>query len=77
MLAVAGIPAHNERDFEFAKKYGLELRQSIAPFFKYEKDKVRKDKKTVRRNNVIGVLLNKKNDKVFVLDWENLNGKAL
>ena len=23
------VPAHDERDFEFAKKYGLEVKQSI------------------------------------------------
>lgn len=29
--AVMMVPAHDERDFEFAKKYGLEARQVIAP----------------------------------------------
>ncbi|CAG0972464.1 leucyl-tRNA synthetase [Methylophilaceae bacterium] len=28
--AVMAVPAHDERDFEFAKKYGLPIRQSIA-----------------------------------------------
>ncbi len=29
--AVMAVPAHDERDFEFANKYGIEIRQSIAP----------------------------------------------
>jgi leucyl-tRNA synthetase len=28
--AIMSVPAHDERDFEFAKKYGLEIRQVIA-----------------------------------------------
>lgn len=29
--AIMAVPAHDERDFEFAKKYGLNIRQSISP----------------------------------------------
>ena len=29
--AVMSVPAHDQRDFEFAKKYGLEINQVIAP----------------------------------------------
>ena len=29
--AVMGVPAHDERDFEFAKKYGLNIRVVISP----------------------------------------------
>ncbi|NCO31279.1 hypothetical protein GW891_00030 [bacterium] len=30
------VPAHDERDFEFAKKYELEIIQSIAKTFEYK-----------------------------------------
>lgn len=29
--AIMAVPAHDERDFEFAKKFGLEIKQVIAP----------------------------------------------
>jgi len=29
--AIMSVPAHDERDFEFAKKYGIEIRQVIIP----------------------------------------------
>ncbi|WP_263368617.1 leucine--tRNA ligase [Edaphobacter bradus] len=29
--AIMSVPAHDERDFEFAEKYGLDIRQVIAP----------------------------------------------
>jgi len=29
--AIMSVPAHDERDFEFATKYGLEVRRVIAP----------------------------------------------
>lgn len=29
--AVMGVPAHDQRDFDFAKKYGLEIKRVIAP----------------------------------------------
>ncbi len=31
--AVMAVPAHDERDFEFAKKYGLPIQQSVAKTF--------------------------------------------
>ena len=29
--AVMGVPAHDERDFDFAKKYGLEINEVVVP----------------------------------------------
>jgi leucyl-tRNA synthetase len=36
--AVMAVPAHDQRDFEFAKKYGLEINQVITPSGKEECD---------------------------------------
>lgn len=35
---VMAVPAHDERDFEFAKKYGIKITQSIAPLNKNHPD---------------------------------------
>ncbi len=32
--AIMSVPGHDERDFEFANKYGIEIRRVIAPAFK-------------------------------------------
>ena len=36
--AVMGVPAHDERDFDFAKKHGLSIRSSISPLTTSDSD---------------------------------------
>ena len=38
--AVFGCPAHDQRDFDFAKKYDLEIKTVVRPFNEDEKYKV-------------------------------------
>jgi len=70
--AVMAVPAHDERDFKFAKKYGLKIKQVIAPFFtksENSQDKLRSDKETVSRKTAYALVLNKKTNKFLCLDW--------
>lgn len=70
--AVMAVPSHDERDFEFAKKYSLPIRQSIAPFFtdSQGKDAVRKDAETVRRKTIFAFVKHFSEEKYLCLDWE-------
>lgn len=73
--AVMAVPAHDERDFEFAKKYNLPIIQSIAPLFwnTAPEAKVRPEKKTITRDISYSVIYNPKTDKYLVLElltWE-------
>ena len=55
--AIMAVPAHDERDYEFASKFGIPITQVIAPIF-YGKgeSEVRPDKKNTKRK-VINVIV--------------------
>ncbi len=54
--AIMSVPAHDERDHEFAKKYGLQIRQVIAPRPGSEADHVDVQKEAFTTTD--GVLIN-------------------
>ncbi len=55
------VPAHDERDWDFAKKHELGIRQSIADYVVYDGISYPQiDKETLRRKTIDVILENQK-----------------
>lgn len=65
---VMAVPAHDERDFEFAKKYDIKITQSIMPDSFDTKNPPRPDKKYTERNTVHVIIRNPK-DNTFLVQY--------
>ena len=75
---IMAVPAHDMRDFEFAKKYGIEIKQVVVPVFKSEdKNKPRNDKKTVYRDSVMLVVKHPSEEKYLYLKWNKFSWQCL
>jgi len=68
--AVMAVPAHDERDFEFAKKYDIEIIQTIAPKVTYFKTPPKEELPYVERKSVEVVVRDPKNNKYLCLNWK-------
>ncbi|MGB5018453.1 MAG: class I tRNA ligase family protein, partial [Candidatus Moraniibacteriota bacterium] len=68
--AVMAVPAHDERDWEFAKEYGLPVKQSIIPDLVNQKNLPVPGKPTVFRNTVSAIVYNPKKNQYLVLKWK-------
>ena len=73
--AVMAVPAHDDRDWEFAKKYGLAIKSVIQPLFVdfTESCKPQNDKPTIDRKVAVVIIKHWDSDKYLCLDWK-VNG---
>ncbi len=62
--------AHDERDFAFAKKYNIPLKEVLIPRMIDRHDPPRPDKKTVFRKAIQAIVIDPKTKKVLVLKWK-------
>jgi len=70
--AVMAVPAHDERDFEFAKKYELPIKEVIEPLFikTAGTDGIKKELPFVERQAVICIVKHWSEDKYLCLKWK-------
>lgn len=68
--AVMAVPAHDERDFAFAKKYNLPIREVIVPVRIDKKNPPVAGKKTVERKTVHALVRDPKNGKILCIKWK-------
>ncbi len=68
--AVMAVPAHDERDFEFAKKYNLPIKPVIAPLRVDHRNPHVAGKKIVFRKGILGIIWDPKRKKYLGLRWK-------
>ncbi len=75
--AIMAVPAHDERDFEFAKKFGIEIKTVVAPYFLDKKDVPKPEKETKERDVVVAIVKNPKTAEYLCLKWSKTGWQSL
>jgi len=76
--AVMAVPAHDERDFEFAKKYNLPIKRVVEPFFITTSgvDRARPEEPFVERDAITAIVKHWEKDSYIVLKWKQIDWKT-
>lgn len=76
--AIMAVPAHDERDFEFAQKYNIDVKQVVEPLFvdKTKSSSPREDLEFVERDVITAIIKHWKDDKYLTLKWKKADWKT-
>lgn len=72
--AIMAVPAHDERDFEFATKFDLPIRQVIEPVYvgNRDDDRPKTDMPVTHVNAITAIVKHWAEDKYLLLDWKKV-----
>lgn len=71
--AIMAVPAHDERDFEFAKKFDLPIREVVVPNIIDQRNPPVAGKKSVERRNIHAIVRDPKTGKYLAIKWPKFN----
>ncbi len=76
--AIMAVPAHDERDFEFAKKYNLPIKEVIEPLYTKagDKDEPKSGQPFKERDAVVAIVKHWSEDKYLVLKWKKTDWRG-
>ncbi len=74
--AVMAVPGHDQRDYDFAKKYNLPIVHVIMPSYVDTKNPPQEGKENTKRTVIIGIVYDPKAGKYLILDWKKQGWKT-
>ena len=67
--AIMAVPAHDERDYEFAKKFNIPIIQVL------EEETGKKHDNETKKKSIVAIVYDEKENRYLTINWHNLGGR--